>query len=184
MSVSGELLCSFELLKPLDSSALKSHIKKAKNKRATMLNSPVSQIEFCAQGHNTDDIIACFQLSSVTTIVTFCMGLWIYRWQNIASHAYYMRHNQRMAQRHLPIVNHHKSTMWEILRLCPSPETVIDVGAGLERALVIPPFNSNKQTAPRCSWKCNLLSFCNIMLDCNMARLFPMDRSWVSPYLL
>ncbi|KAL9102223.1 MAG: hypothetical protein Q9163_002605 [Psora crenata] len=44
MSVSSELLCSFELLKPLDSSQLKSHIKKGRNKRATMqqLNSPVS----------------------------------------------------------------------------------------------------------------------------------------------
>jgi serine/threonine-protein phosphatase PP1 catalytic subunit len=41
MSVSGELLCSFELLKPLDSSALKSHIKKGRNKRANMVNSPV-----------------------------------------------------------------------------------------------------------------------------------------------
>ncbi|EMC94568.1 hypothetical protein BAUCODRAFT_552311 [Baudoinia panamericana UAMH 10762] len=40
MSVSGELLCSFELLKPLDSSALKSHIKKGRNKRQNMLNSP------------------------------------------------------------------------------------------------------------------------------------------------
>ncbi|KAI9848934.1 MAG: hypothetical protein M1838_000314 [Thelocarpon superellum] len=40
MSVSGELLCSFELLKPLDSSALKSHIKKSRNKRNTLLNSP------------------------------------------------------------------------------------------------------------------------------------------------
>ncbi len=43
MSVSSELLCSFELLKPLDSSALKSHIKKGRNKRNNMLNSPVSQ---------------------------------------------------------------------------------------------------------------------------------------------
>lgn len=40
MSVSSELLCSFELLKPLDSSALKSHIKKSRNKRAQLLNSP------------------------------------------------------------------------------------------------------------------------------------------------
>ncbi|OQO08509.1 Serine/threonine-protein phosphatase PP-Z [Cryoendolithus antarcticus] len=41
MSVSGELLCSFELLKPLDSSALKSHIKKGRSKRsAMMVNSP------------------------------------------------------------------------------------------------------------------------------------------------
>lgn len=41
MSVSAELLCSFELLKPLDSSALKQHIKKSRNKRQNMLNSPV-----------------------------------------------------------------------------------------------------------------------------------------------
>ncbi|MCJ1292451.1 serine/threonine protein phosphatase Pzh1 [Xylographa carneopallida] len=40
MAVSDELLCSFELLKPLDSSALKSHIKKGRNKRQSMLNSP------------------------------------------------------------------------------------------------------------------------------------------------
>ncbi len=44
MSVSGELLCSFELLKPLDSSALKSHIKKGRNKRNSILNSPVSLV--------------------------------------------------------------------------------------------------------------------------------------------
>lgn len=42
MSVSSELLCSFELLKPLDSNALKSHIKKGRNRRQQMLNSPVS----------------------------------------------------------------------------------------------------------------------------------------------
>ena len=46
MSVSGELLCSFELLKPLDSSALKSHIKKGRNKRNSMLNSPVRNPHF------------------------------------------------------------------------------------------------------------------------------------------
>ncbi|KAF7715567.1 Serine/threonine-protein phosphatase, PP-Z subfamily [Penicillium ucsense] len=40
MSVSSELLCSFELLKPLDSTALKNHIKKGRNKRNSMLNSP------------------------------------------------------------------------------------------------------------------------------------------------
>ncbi|KAI0126536.1 calcineurin-like phosphoesterase [Xylariales sp. AK1849] len=44
MSVSSELLCSFELLKPLDSSALKSHIKKGRNKRNTMLNSPPASV--------------------------------------------------------------------------------------------------------------------------------------------
>lgn len=42
MSVSSNLLCSFELLKPLDSSALKNHIKRGRNARQNMLNSPVS----------------------------------------------------------------------------------------------------------------------------------------------
>ena len=41
MSVSSNLLCSFELLKPLDSSALKNHIKRGRNARQNMLNSPV-----------------------------------------------------------------------------------------------------------------------------------------------
>jgi serine/threonine-protein phosphatase PP1 catalytic subunit len=45
MSVSSELLCSFELLKPLDSSALKSHIKKSRNKRQHMLNSPPAAVQ-------------------------------------------------------------------------------------------------------------------------------------------
>ncbi len=44
MAVSDELLCSFELLKPLDSSALKSHIKKSRHKRNNILNSPVSSV--------------------------------------------------------------------------------------------------------------------------------------------
>ncbi|KAM3564075.1 hypothetical protein ARSEF4850_002014 [Beauveria asiatica] len=44
MSVNAELLCSFELLKPLDSSALKSHIKKGRNKRQHMLNSPPASV--------------------------------------------------------------------------------------------------------------------------------------------
>ena len=44
MSVSEELLCSFELLKPLDSSQLKNHIKKGRTKRQSMLNSPVSAL--------------------------------------------------------------------------------------------------------------------------------------------
>ncbi|KAG9255975.1 calcineurin-like phosphoesterase [Emericellopsis atlantica] len=44
MSVSSELLCSFELLKPLDSTALKSHIKKGRNKRQQMLNSPPASV--------------------------------------------------------------------------------------------------------------------------------------------
>ncbi|KIW61937.1 hypothetical protein PV05_02003 [Exophiala xenobiotica] len=44
MSVSSNLLCSFELLKPLDSSALKSHIKRGRNARQNMLNSPPAQV--------------------------------------------------------------------------------------------------------------------------------------------
>ncbi|KAK5943021.1 serine/threonine protein phosphatase Pzh1 [Knufia obscura] len=43
MSVSSNLLCSFELLKPLDSSALKSHIKKGRNQRNSAINSPPAQ---------------------------------------------------------------------------------------------------------------------------------------------
>lgn len=43
MSVSAELLCSFELLKPLDSNGLKSHIKKQRNNRKNFINSPVSE---------------------------------------------------------------------------------------------------------------------------------------------
>lgn len=43
MSVSQNLLCSFELLKPLDSSALKSHIKKGRNQRNSAINSPPAQ---------------------------------------------------------------------------------------------------------------------------------------------
>ena len=51
MSVSDELLCSFELLKPLDSSALKNHIKKGRSKRQTMLNSPVCCYFFLQSGN-------------------------------------------------------------------------------------------------------------------------------------
>ena len=56
MSVSGELLCSFELLKPLDSSALKNHIKKGRNKRNSILNSPVSRTteEFRIEGSSNE----------------------------------------------------------------------------------------------------------------------------------
>lgn len=57
MSVSSELLCSFELLKPLDSSALKSHIKKGRNKRQNMLNSPVSAVTtHCQDGKNSNSL--------------------------------------------------------------------------------------------------------------------------------
>lgn len=44
MSVSGELLCSFELLKPLDSTALKNHIKKGRKERNSMLSSPPAHV--------------------------------------------------------------------------------------------------------------------------------------------
>ena len=60
MSVNDELLCSFELLKPLDSSALKSHIKKGRTRRQNMLNSPVSI--FCP-GRNIDWTIADYSRS-------------------------------------------------------------------------------------------------------------------------
>ncbi|RKF61686.1 Serine/threonine-protein phosphatase PP-Z [Erysiphe neolycopersici] len=40
MSVSPELLCSFELIKPLDSNALKSQMKKARIRRHSLMNSP------------------------------------------------------------------------------------------------------------------------------------------------
>lgn len=49
MSVSGELLCSFELLKPLDSTLLKSHMKKGRNERQKFLNSPVSNVNHTAK---------------------------------------------------------------------------------------------------------------------------------------
>lgn len=69
MSVSGELLCSFELLKPLDSSALKSHIKSQRrnNKRNSgMLNSPVSHPLDSYQTYNNHltIIIACYCVSA------------------------------------------------------------------------------------------------------------------------
>jgi hypothetical protein len=60
MSVSSNLLCSFELLKPLDSSALKSHIKKGRNARQNMLNSPVSLASSQHHLSLTDDLcLAC-----------------------------------------------------------------------------------------------------------------------------
>ena len=45
MSVSSELLCSFELLKPLDSNGLKNHIKKQRNSRKNFINSPVRNFQ-------------------------------------------------------------------------------------------------------------------------------------------
>jgi serine/threonine-protein phosphatase PP1 catalytic subunit len=57
MSVSAELLCSFELLKPLDSSALKSHIKKGRNMRNNLLNSPVSAT--LSRAMSRDDHVPC-----------------------------------------------------------------------------------------------------------------------------
>ena len=49
MSVNSELLCSFELLKPLDSNALKNHIKKQKHNRKHILNSPVGHSPLALQ---------------------------------------------------------------------------------------------------------------------------------------
>ncbi|KAF7594796.1 hypothetical protein BBP40_008299 [Aspergillus hancockii] len=53
MSVSSELLCSFELLKPLDSTALKNHIKKGRNKRNSMLSSPTSWLLLAKKSAST-----------------------------------------------------------------------------------------------------------------------------------
>lgn len=51
MSVSGELLCSFELLKPLDSTALKQQMKKSKSRRSSMMpQSPVCTLSCSALG--------------------------------------------------------------------------------------------------------------------------------------
>ena len=86
MSVSGELLCSFELLKPLDSSALKSHIKKSRNKRQSMLNSPVSYlwprpmdskrslVPYIIYLTRTDLAAACALRSSKLLIFFSCVG--------------------------------------------------------------------------------------------------------------
>ncbi|KAI9893725.1 MAG: hypothetical protein M1814_005941 [Vezdaea aestivalis] len=63
MSVSGELLCSFELLKPLDSSALKSHIKKGRNKRNSTLNSPAAHN--ISMGNNSKPYRLWLQLSTL-----------------------------------------------------------------------------------------------------------------------
>ena len=86
MSVSGELLCSFELLKPLDSSALKSHIKKSRNKRQSMLNSPVSNLRpwpmdlkrslapYIASITPTNSVIACTLRSPELLTFSFSVG--------------------------------------------------------------------------------------------------------------
>ena len=65
MSVSSNLLCSFELLKPLDSSALKSHIKKGRNARQNMLNSPVS---------HTTHPQTCADMLTALSLACHCFG--------------------------------------------------------------------------------------------------------------
>jgi hypothetical protein len=84
MSVSGELLCSFELLKPLDTSALKQHIKKSRNKRQSMLNSPVRKLtawltnDTTSQGHIYLNITLTYGFSQllstlrVTNLFSLC----------------------------------------------------------------------------------------------------------------
>lgn len=55
MSVSGELLCSFELLKPLDSAALKQQMKKGRSQRNSMMHqSPVGTIFMFQYSPNAD----------------------------------------------------------------------------------------------------------------------------------
>lgn len=63
MSVSSNLLCSFELLKPLDSVALKSHIKKGRNARNNMVNSPVS-LTISFEDIDTNRYVACSTVRS------------------------------------------------------------------------------------------------------------------------
>lgn len=74
MSVSGELLCSFELLKPLDSSALKSHIKKGRNKRQNMLNSPVSQYRHTSRERILTE---CAAGESIPAELLDCIANWL-----------------------------------------------------------------------------------------------------------
>lgn len=59
MSVSGELLCSFELLKPLDSAALKQQMKKGRSQRNSMMHqSPVGTIPKCQSHPPNADIFS------------------------------------------------------------------------------------------------------------------------------
>lgn len=74
MSVSGELLCSFELLKPLDSSALKSHIKKGRNKRQSMLNSPVRYVRERDIERQADELLASEPVPA-KLLVSVCAGV-------------------------------------------------------------------------------------------------------------
>lgn len=77
MSVSGELLCSFELLKPLDSAALKNHIKKGRNKRNSMLGSPVS-LGLCVDLlHRAEDSRGA--VPTVSRFITRCLRLYRFR---------------------------------------------------------------------------------------------------------
>ena len=68
MSVSANLLCSFELLKPLDSTALKSHIKKGRNQRNQSINSPVSLLSSASTAIQLTRI-ACTTISTELLIV-------------------------------------------------------------------------------------------------------------------
>jgi hypothetical protein len=75
MSVSAELLCSFELLKPLDSTALKSHIKKGRNMRNNLLNSPVSP----RLVQDSAFPMLCFLLTLYTACCSLCPKLLVDR---------------------------------------------------------------------------------------------------------
>jgi serine/threonine-protein phosphatase PP1 catalytic subunit len=76
MSVSEELLCSFELLKPLDSTALKQQMKKSRKERGSMIvHSPVSL--FLSPAANAkarkSSSAKCIGLSTMTTYeYAFC----------------------------------------------------------------------------------------------------------------
>lgn len=74
MSVSAELLCSFELLKPLDSAALKNHIKKGRNKRNSILSSPVSSpLLFSFLFSPSASIVVMCDSAEILVLFCFCL---------------------------------------------------------------------------------------------------------------
>lgn len=78
--MSAELLCSFELLKPLDSSALKNHIKKGRNKRNSMLNSPVSLPFFLSCFFVFCFVLFCFFLfAPLTSLIDYSPLLFLHK---------------------------------------------------------------------------------------------------------
>ena len=76
MAVNAELLCSFELLKPLDSTALKNHIKKGRKERLNTLNSPVSCSFYRIIAPANTSYSLQINTLRVTDQITFCWLGW------------------------------------------------------------------------------------------------------------